>query len=172
MLLCHSGNIWRQDTPAEMALEGPGKEGEGTLGLTLFLCCFSGIWGKNVVSDFVDCQNEARWQWIKCNTDLLFLGSQLCFPWSKRALPTLQPQPHASLATTCPFPWVPKYPALKGGKRVSFILVRAANWKLLTEDFSCLGYSPRACLPCSPFNETRAFCNWSDQFACLSEAAG
>lgn len=141
------------------------------LGLTLILCCFSGILGKNVVSDFVDCQNEARWQRIKCNTALLFLGSRLCFPWRKRALPTLQPQPHASPATACPFPWVPKNPALKGGKRASFILVRAASWKLLTEGFSCLGYSARACLPCSASNKTRVFCNWSDQFACLSEAA-
>lgn len=100
-LFCNSGNICSLNTPAEMShggialhfmrnpsfkpSEGPGRE--GMLGLTLVLRCFSGILQKNVLSDFVDCQNEARWQWIKCNAALLFLGSQLCFPWSKRALP-------------------------------------------------------------------------------------
>lgn len=104
-LFCHSGNICSLNAPAEMSLGGialhfmrnlsfkpllgPGRE--GMLGLTLVLCCFSGILRKNVVSDFVDCQNEARWWWIKCNAALLFLGLRLCFPLSKGALPAQQP---------------------------------------------------------------------------------
>lgn len=133
-LFFHSGNICSLNSPAEMSLgeialhfmrnlsfkpsEGPGRE--GTLGLTLVLCCFSGILRKNVVSDFVDCQNEARWQWIKCNAVLLFLGSRLRFPLSEGALPAQQPQPCVPLATENPFPWAPKNAALEGGRVEAF----------------------------------------------------
>lgn len=101
-------------------------------GLTLVPCYFSGIFWKNVVSDFVDCQNEARWQWIKCNAALLFLGSRLRFPLSKGALPTQHPQSHVPPATGHPFPQAPKNAALEGEEKGSFILVKIANWKLLT----------------------------------------
>jgi len=109
-LFCHSGNICSLNTPAEMSLGGialrfmrnlsfkpsEGPRREGTPGLTLVLCCFSGILRKNVVSDFVDCQNEARWRWIKCNTALLFLGSQLCFPLEQGSPPlAAAPAPRA-----------------------------------------------------------------------------
>ena len=86
------------------------------LGLTPVLCCFAGILWKNVVSDFVDCQNEARWQWIKCNAALLFLGLRLRFRLSKRALPAQQPQPHVPPATERPFPWAPENAALEAGR--------------------------------------------------------
>lgn len=108
------------EKPLLQAFRGPRARGEGTLGLTLVLCCFSGILWKNIVSDFVDCQNEARWQWIKCNAVLLFLGWRLRFPLSEGALPAQQPQPCAPPATEGSFPWAPKNAALQGGRGETF----------------------------------------------------
>lgn len=58
------------------------------------------------------------------------------------------------------------------GKKWSFILVRTANWKLLTWHLLCSDYSPRACLLCSPFDKIRVFCNCNSQFPCWNEVAG
>lgn len=155
--------------------EAPGQE--GMLDFTLVLCSFSGILRKNVVSDFVDCQNEARWQWIKFNAALLFLDSWLRFPVSNGALPAQQPQPHMSPAPHAPSHPVPlpmgSWKCCPGGEeRWSFILVKTANWKLLTWHFSCLEYSSRACLPHSWSDKTQIFCNCSNWFACWNEVTG
>lgn len=104
--------------PLFQALRGA-REG-GDTGFDTGSVLFSGILRKNAVSDFVDCQNEARWQWIKCNAVLLFLGSRLRFPLSKGALPTQQPQPRVPLATEGPFPWAPENAALEGGRVEAF----------------------------------------------------
>lgn len=177
-------NICSQDASAEMSLEGielrlaedsgpplRGQGREGTPSLTLVLCCFSGIWRKNVVSDFMDCQNEARWQRIKCNTALLFLGSWLHFPWSKEPSPCFSPS-HTHPPPLSALPMGSPKPCPKEGKRASFAFVGTANWKLLTSHASWLDFSPRVCLLFSPSDEIPVFCNWSDWFACLREASG
>lgn len=133
-LFCHRGNICSLNAPAELSLGGialrfmrnlsfkpsEGLGREGMLGLTLVLCCFSGILRKNVVSDFVDCQNEARWQWIKCNAALLFLVRDCASPWAREPFPCSSPRPMCP-SHRAPLPVGSQKCFPGGGERRSFI---------------------------------------------------